>query len=120
MNMPGFTAEVSLNETNGRYLTVGTVTQARGPIQALLLVLDRLWALIEAAFRSASKPNASETTILIAKLTAFVFAFPEPAGFSKSSYTNRNTDVTEKFFVRVDVTQDFPFLVTKMSPYYDR
>jgi len=36
------------------------------------------------------------------------------------SYTNRNTDVTEKFFVRVDVTEQFPFLVTKMSPYYDR
>jgi PatG C-terminal len=36
------------------------------------------------------------------------------------SYTNRKTDVTEKFFVRVDVTEEFPFLVTKMSPYYDR
>ena len=36
------------------------------------------------------------------------------------SYTNRNTDFTEKFFVRCDVTEEFPFLVTKMSPYYDR
>jgi hypothetical protein len=36
------------------------------------------------------------------------------------SYTNRNTDVTEKFSVRVDVTGEFPFLVRKMSPYYDR
>jgi PatG C-terminal len=36
------------------------------------------------------------------------------------SYTNRNTDFTEKFFVRVDMTEEFPFLVTKMSPYYDR
>ncbi|MGH7801049.1 MAG: hypothetical protein ACREOW_10555 [Thermodesulfobacteriota bacterium] len=36
------------------------------------------------------------------------------------SYTNRQTDVTEKYFVRVDVTEEFPFLVTKMSPYYDR
>lgn len=36
------------------------------------------------------------------------------------SYTNRDTDVTEKHFVRVDVTEEFPFLVTKMSPYYDR
>jgi hypothetical protein len=36
------------------------------------------------------------------------------------SYTNRNTDFTEKFFVRVDVTEEFPFLVTKMSPYFDR
>lgn len=36
------------------------------------------------------------------------------------SYTHRQTDVTEKFFVRVDVTEEFPFLVTKLSPYYDR
>jgi hypothetical protein len=36
------------------------------------------------------------------------------------SYTNRNTDFTEKFFVRVDVTEEFPFLATKLSPYYDR
>jgi hypothetical protein len=30
-------------------------------------------------------------------------------------YTNRQTDVTEKYFVRVDVTEEFPFLVTKYS-----
>jgi len=36
------------------------------------------------------------------------------------TYTNRETDVLEMFFVRVDVTEEFPFLVTKMSPYYDR
>jgi hypothetical protein len=35
-------------------------------------------------------------------------------------FTNRQTDVIEKFFTRVDVTEEFPFLVTKMSPYYDR
>jgi PatG C-terminal len=36
------------------------------------------------------------------------------------SYTNRTTDFTEKFSVRVDVTEEFPFLVTKLSPYFDR
>lgn len=36
------------------------------------------------------------------------------------SYTNRNTDVVDKFSVRVDVTEEFPFLVTKLSPYFDR
>ena len=35
------------------------------------------------------------------------------------TYTNRNTDFTDKYFARVDVTEEFPFLVTKMSPYYD-
>jgi hypothetical protein len=36
------------------------------------------------------------------------------------AYTNRHTDVIEKFFVRVDVTEEFPYLITKLSPYYDR
>jgi hypothetical protein len=36
------------------------------------------------------------------------------------SYTNRQTDVDEKYFVRVDVTEEFPFLVTKLSPFYER
>jgi hypothetical protein len=36
------------------------------------------------------------------------------------AYTQRRTDVTEKFFVRVDVTEEFPFLVTKIGPFYDR
>jgi hypothetical protein len=36
------------------------------------------------------------------------------------SYRHRQTDVIEKQYVRVDVTEKFPFLVTKLSPYYDR
>jgi hypothetical protein len=36
------------------------------------------------------------------------------------SFSDRQTDVAEKFFVRVDVSEEFPFLVKKMSPYYDR
>src|SRR5215472_15911206 len=36
------------------------------------------------------------------------------------SYTNRSRDVTEKYACRVDATEEFPFLVTKLSPYYDR
>ena len=36
------------------------------------------------------------------------------------SYTHRRTDVTDKYFTRVDVTEEFPFLVTKLTPYYDR
>ncbi len=35
------------------------------------------------------------------------------------AYTNRSTDVTEKFFVRVDVTEEFPFLATKLSQYWE-
>jgi hypothetical protein len=36
------------------------------------------------------------------------------------SFTHRQTDVTDKYFVRVDVTEEFPFLVSRLSPYYDR
>lgn len=35
-------------------------------------------------------------------------------------FTNRQTDVVEKYFTRVDVTEDLPFLLSKLSPYYDR
>lgn len=36
------------------------------------------------------------------------------------SFVNRTTDMANKWFVRVDVTEKFPFLVTKLSPFYDR
>jgi hypothetical protein len=35
------------------------------------------------------------------------------------SFTNRATYFTEKFVVSCDVTHTSPFLVTKLSPYYD-
>jgi hypothetical protein len=36
------------------------------------------------------------------------------------TFANRATDVVEKYFTRVDVTEEFPYLVSKLSPYYDR
>ncbi len=36
------------------------------------------------------------------------------------SYTHRETDVTEKYMVRVDVSEEFPFLVTRLQPFFDR
>jgi hypothetical protein len=36
------------------------------------------------------------------------------------TYTNRKTDVDEKWFCRVGLSGLFPYLVTKLSPYYDR
>lgn len=34
------------------------------------------------------------------------------------TYTHRSTGVVTRYFARVDVTDEFPFLVTKLSPYY--
>jgi len=36
------------------------------------------------------------------------------------TFTNRGTDVEEKYYVRVDVTEKYPFIDKKWSPYYDR
>ena len=36
------------------------------------------------------------------------------------SHSHRDTDVIEKFFVRVDVTEQFPFLISKLQPFFDR
>ena len=36
------------------------------------------------------------------------------------TYTHRETDVDEKYFVRVDVTEEFPFLAAPLQPFYER
>jgi PatG C-terminal len=36
------------------------------------------------------------------------------------SFVGDETGVVEKYFVKVDVTEQFPFLVTPLAPYYDR
>jgi PatG C-terminal len=72
---------------------------------------------IYARTTAAHASNASLTTVDVRpsrlsgvrKVVDVVFA-----------YTHRQTDVTERYFVRVDVTEEFPFLVTKLSPYYER
>jgi hypothetical protein len=55
-----------------------------------------------------------------------VEAFPSSLSSTRNiidvvfAFTHRATDFTESYFVRVDVTDEFPFLVTKLSPYYRR
>jgi len=36
------------------------------------------------------------------------------------SYTNRTTDVAEKYYVRVDVSEKYPFVDKALAQYYDR
>ncbi|GJL50438.1 MAG: hypothetical protein NPIRA01_16650 [Nitrospirales bacterium] len=33
-------------------------------------------------------------------------------------YTSQQVGITQKFFIRIDVTEEFPFLVSKLAPYY--
>ena len=69
--------------------------------------------------------NAADAFARNASLTA-VDVIPSPLNGTRNmvdtifSFSNRNTDVTEKFFCRVDVTDEFPFIVKKLSVYYDR
>jgi hypothetical protein len=36
------------------------------------------------------------------------------------TYTHRQTGIEDRSFVRVDVSEEFPFLVTKLSPFFER
>ncbi|HVQ35956.1 MAG TPA: hypothetical protein VMS31_00385 [Pyrinomonadaceae bacterium] len=55
-----------------------------------------------------------------------VEARPSPLGGTRNivevifAYTDRKTDFTEKFSVRCDMTDEFPFLHSKLLPYLDR
>jgi hypothetical protein len=70
-------------------------------------------------------PRAAEELVEDHSLTG-VEVQPSPLSGGRNivdvifSFTNRNTDFTEKYFVRCDMTEEFPFLVTKMSTYYER
>jgi hypothetical protein len=41
-------------------------------------------------------------------------------GINFASHPIRNSNVVERFFVRVNVTEEFVFLATKLSIYYER
>jgi hypothetical protein len=72
-----------------------------------------IYAAIGAAFNS----NSSFTSVEVR---------PSPLGGVRNvvdvifAFTDRTTDVISKQYVTVDVTERFPFLVRKLSPYFDR
>ena len=74
---------------------------------------DRIYSLAAEQFAN----NASFTSVDV---------LPSPLSGTRKivdvvfSFTDRSTDVMSKYFTRVDVTECWPFLVTKMAPYYDR
>ncbi len=59
----------------------------------------------------------AESPLALSPPTSIVIGVRGPIVFS---YTHRQTDFTEKYFVRVDIHEEFPFLVTKLPSYYDR
>jgi hypothetical protein len=36
------------------------------------------------------------------------------------AFRGRSTDLTEQFFVRVNVTGEFPFVLTGLQPFFER
>jgi hypothetical protein len=88
-------------------------TDADRALNYLAVRYDRIYSLAAEQFAA----NASFTAIDV---------LPSPLSGTRKivdvvfSFTDRATDVVSKFFTRVDVTECFPFLVTRLSPYYDR
>ena len=82
--------------------------------------LNYLVVRYPAIYATAAERHAQNTSLTAVEVR------PSPLSGVRSivdvifSYTHRQTDVTEKFFTRVDVTEEFPFLVTRLQPYYDR
>jgi len=88
-------------------------TDANRALNYLALRYPRIYEAVAEAFgrnESLSAVDVSPSPLSgTRKVVDVVFAF-----------THRSTDVVSKLSVRVDVTDEFPFLVTKLSPYYDR
>ena len=89
---------------------------ATGIVTALLVLITVVYAFQrfehETAYRRGSALSAIEARPSrlngVRRLLDVVFSF-----------TNRQTDVTDKSCVRVDVSEEFPFLVSKIAPYFD-
>jgi PatG C-terminal len=88
-------------------------TDADRSLNYLAVRYDRIYSLAAEQFAN----NASFTSIEV---------LPSPLSGTRRivdvvfSFTDRATDVVSKYFTRVDVTECWPFLVTKMAAYYDR
>jgi hypothetical protein len=106
------TADEVLGRITALVDNAGTADQDRA-LNYLALRYDRIYS----ATLEAHNRNESLSSIEV-----------RPAALSEGrrrvdvifSYTNRSTDVTQRYSVRVDVTEPFPFLVTKLSPHVDR
>jgi hypothetical protein len=82
--------------------------------------LNYLAVRYDAIYARASEMHARDFSL------AAVDVRPSPLGSARTivevvfTFTNRQTDFTEQYFARVDVTEEFPFLFTKLSPFIGR
>ena len=106
----------SAEEVLDRILQAGGNTGASDEHRALNYLVMRCPAIYARVFEAhASNSTLSDVTVRRSALSGarriveVIFSF-----------THRSTDTTDKSVVRVDVTEEFPFLVSKLSPYFDR
>jgi PatG C-terminal len=93
---------------------VGATDQHRA-LNYLALRYDQIYATAAAA--SASNQSLTSINVLPSPLTSGGTRRIVEVVFT---YTNRVSDVPSRYFVRVDVTEEWPFLVSKMAAYYSR
>jgi hypothetical protein len=90
----------------------GTTDEHRA-LNYLTVRYPRMYAAVAEAFaRSASLSGIDVRPSPLGRLRNVVEVI--------FSFTDRTTGMVDKQFVRIDVTEEFPFLVTKLSPYFDR
>jgi hypothetical protein len=113
-NTKGFAA--SAEEALDRILQVAGNSGATDEHRALNYLAMRCPAIYARVFEAhAANSSLSSVTVRpsqlggLRKIVDVVFSF-----------NHRTTDVSDKSVVRVDVTEEFPFLVSKLTPYFDR
>jgi hypothetical protein len=82
--------------------------------------LNYLAVRYPAIYAQAARAHGAESALTAVEVRPSRLAAVRTVVDVVFSYTHRETDMTDKYFTRVDVTDEFPFLVTKLSPYYDR
>jgi hypothetical protein len=73
-----------------------------------------------AIYANAAEAHRGEKSLTAVEVRPSRLSGPEKIVDVIFSYTHRGTDVTDRFFVRVNVSGEFPFLVTKLQPFYER
>jgi hypothetical protein len=108
--------QATANDLLDRVMQMTDNAGATAEHRALNYLCTRYPAIFERV-AVAERNNASLTAVDVR---------PSPVGGHRAivdvifSFTDRRTDVVDSWSTRVDVTEIFPFLVKKLSPYYER